>query len=213
MSPHPHQALPADPRTIELSYTHHHGMVDADTGEPEVWHVRAGIDTGDDESGCHVGDLQLVCIDPYRITDAVVVLDAYDADLGLIAETVLDQQEGGLQRDLEARLEPHGSDLLVLHEVQLNPQWRGHGIGVLLAGQAIKRLSGGCQAALCYPAPLDWPEREDPTQWQAAVATLSSVWSQLGFEHFRNGVHVLDLALVTLDNAIVRLQRRLQRHP
>lgn len=202
---------PADPHRIELSYTHRHDLFD-DADDPEIWHVRADTYTDDnDEPDCHVADLELVLIDPYRTSDAFVVLDSHDADLGLIAATVLDPTTGGLNPGLEAGLEPHGSRLVVLHDVQLHPEWRGFGIGVLLAGLAIKRLSGGCQAALCYPAPLDWPEDADPAQWQAAVAALSHLWSQLGFEHFRNGVYVLDLALVTLDEAVQRLQQRLER--
>ena len=49
----------------------------------------------------------------------------------------------------------------------------------------------------------------DPRQWRAAAA-LGRLWSRLGFEPFRNGVHVLDLALVTLDDAIQRLQQPLE---
>jgi hypothetical protein len=75
-----------------------------------------------------------------------------------------------------------------------------------LTRQAIQRLSGGCRAAACYPSPLNGPDNdqtdEDPIQRQVAVATLSEVWSQLGFKHFRDGVHVLDLALVILNEAI-----------
>lgn len=204
---------PADPRRIELSYTHRHDLLSGVDDEPEIWHARAGVYTDDsDEPLCHVADLELVLIDPYRTSDLLAVLDSYDADLGLIAATVLHPKTGGLHPDLEARLELLGSRLLILHHVHLSPQWRGYGIGVLLAGLAIKRLSGGCQAAICYPAPLDWPEDEEAAQWQAAVAALSEVWSHLGFEHFSNGVHVLDLALVTLDEAIHRLQQRLERH-
>jgi hypothetical protein len=50
------------------------------------------------------------------------------------------------------------------------------------------------------------PTGNGPRQWQAAAA-LGRLWSHLGFEPFRNGVHVLDLALVTLDDAIQRLQQ------
>lgn len=205
-STHPPHVAPADPQTIELSYTHRHSILD-DASDPQFWYVSADAHTGDAELVVHVGDLELVRVDPYR-EDTFAVLDGYDADLALIAETALDPRNCRVHPDLEARLEPHGSDLLILGQAQLAPAWRGRGIGVLMAGLAVKHLSGGCQAALCYPAPLDRPEDEDAATWHGAVESLSSVWSQLGFEHFRNGVHVLDLALVTLDEAIDRLQRQ-----
>lgn len=212
MIAHANTPLPAGPETIELRYTHRHGLFGTDTAEPETWTVTADVYTSDDEPDSHVGSLELVRVDPYRHADTALILDSYDADLGLIAATVLDTTHGGLARDLDDRLEAHGNDLLIIHELRLEPEWRGHGLGPLLAGLAIKRLSGGCQAAVCYPAPLDWDENDTTTRWDAATASLVATWSRLGFQHFRNGVHVLDLALVTLDDAIARLQHEV-RHP
>jgi hypothetical protein len=37
------------------------------------------------------------------------------------------------------------------------------------------------------------------------------VWSQLGFEHFRDGVYVLDLGTITLDEAVEQLRERISR--
>lgn len=212
MTGRPTQALPGDPQTIELRYTHRHGLFDTSLDEPEFWNVTADIYGDDDEPapGGHVGNLELVRVDPYRLADAALVLDSHDADLGLIATTVLDGRSGGLNGDLQARLEPHGSDLLILHGIELKAGWRGHGLGVLLAGLAIQRLSGGCQAAVCYPAPLDRDENSDSDPWDKAAARLATVSGTLGFRHFRNGVHVLDLAMVTLDDAVTGLQHRFQ---
>jgi len=53
---------------------------------------------------------------------------------------------------------------------------------------------------------------EDPVRRQAAVATLSEVWSRLGFEHFRDGVHVLDLNLVTVSESLQRLAKDAERY-
>lgn len=208
---------PADPYSIELSYTHRHHWASSADDDPEIWHVGAGVHPdGADEPISHVADIDIVLIDPYDTRNAFDILDSYDGDLGLIAETVLDPATGRLNPDLADRLEPHGSRLLILNQVQLRLEWPGFGIGVLLAGLAIKRLSGGCQAVVCYPAPLNGLDHgqadEDPVQRQVAEAALSEVWSQLGFEHFRDGVHVLDLALVTLDEAIERLRERLVQY-
>ena len=100
----------------------------------------------------------------------------------------------------------------LLHSVRLVPEWRGFGLGALLAGTAIRKLSGGARAAVCYPAPLNEPtqagtdDRGD-AEWDKAVVALQQAWSRLGFEHFRDGVHVLDLSLVTLDEKLGQLRK------
>jgi hypothetical protein len=48
---------------------------------------------------------------------------------------------------------------------------------------------------------------EDLVEREVAIACLSEVWSQLGFEHFREGVYVLDLDL-HLDESLEQLAQR-----
>lgn len=146
------------------------------------------------------------------------MLDGEDATLGRIAEVLFDPATGRLDPVLDAQLEPLGSRLLILKTVRLAPAWRGFGLGVLLAGTAIKKLSGGVRFAVCDPAPLpdtdvDFDEAEqDPVEQAVIFATLSEVWGQLGFEDFRDsGVHVLDLNLVTLDNCLQEQQKHAEK--
>ena len=146
------------------------------------------------------------------------MLDGEDATLGRIAEIVFDPATGQLDPVLDAQLEPLGSRLLILKTTQLTPAWRGFGLGVLLAGTAIKKLSGGVRFAVCDPAPLPDPDAdehevaEDPVEQVVISATLSEVWGQLGFEDYRDsGVHVLNLNLVTLDNCLQEQQKRPRR--
>ena len=44
------------------------------------------------------------------------------------------------------------------------------------------------------------------------IAALQQVWARLGFEHFRNGIHVLDLSLVTLDEKLRQLHHNAERY-
>jgi len=44
------------------------------------------------------------------------------------------------------------------------------------------------------------------------VATLQQVWARLGFEHFRDGVCILDLSLVTLDEKLRQLRKNAERY-
>ncbi len=205
---------PGDPWNITLTYQHdHRWWFDADTA-PETWHVSADIH---DDSGthvdAHVGDMNIVIVDIYDTRDPFSLLDGEEADLGLIAEVIFDAGNGRLDPDLDERLQPLGSRILILNSVRLTPRWRGFGLGVLLTGTAIKKLSGGVRAAVCYPAPIDelTVGELDDSERQRAITALGRVWAKLGFEHLRDGVHVLDLNLVTLDEHIERLRKNAER--
>jgi hypothetical protein len=73
------------------------------------------------------------------------------------------------------------------------------------------------RAAVCYPAPLNEPTGATPSgyddnAWDQAVTALQRTWAQLGFVHFRDGVYVLDLSLVTLDERLGQLSRAAERY-
>ena len=207
---------PDDPWNITLTYRHEQLWSSGANEEPESWHVSADVF---DDSGTHVkshvGDMIIVIVDIYQTRDPFGLLDGKDADLGAIAGTVFDARTGQLDPDLDDLLEPLGDRILILNSVRLTPEWRGFGLGVLLAGTAIKKLSGGVRAAVCYPAPTDEPADGEPDSHaprEQAIEALSRAWAQLGFEHFKDGVHVLDLSLVTLDESLGRLHKRAEQH-
>jgi GNAT superfamily N-acetyltransferase len=213
MTDAPGRVPPADPYDITLTYQHRHlWWFDADTA-PETWHVSADIyDDNGTHVVAHVGDMHIVAVDIYDTRDPFGLLDGEEADLGLIAETVF-SAGGRLDPELDDLLEPVGSRLLILNSVRLTPDWRGFGLGALLAGTAIKKLAGGGRAAVCYPAPID--EMDDELSEAArkrAIEALARVWAQLGFHHFRDGAHVLDLSLVSLDENLSRLRKNAERY-
>ena len=154
---------PDDPWNITLTYRHERLWSSGANEEPESWHVSADVF---DDSGTHVkshvGDMIIVIVDIYQTRDPFGLLDGEDADLGAIAGTVFDARTGQLDPDLDDLLEPLGDRILILNSVRLTPEWRGFGLGVLLAGTAIKKLSGGVRAAVCYPAPIGEPADGEP---------------------------------------------------
>ncbi len=150
-------------------------------------------------------------VDISATADPFSVLGGEDAALGVIAEALFDPATGRLAAELDELVEPTGSRLLILDSVRLAAEWRGFGLGVLLAGTAVEKLSGGARAAACYPTPLGEPgasREDDPVERGVAIATSSEVWAQLGFYHFQGGVHVLDLNQVTLDESLERLRKQ-----
>ena len=207
---------PDDPWNITLTCRHDQLWWSGANEEPESWHVSADVfDDSGTQVKSHVGDMIIVVVDVYQTRDPFGLLDGEDADLGAIAGTVFDARTGQLDPDLDDLLEPLGDRILILNSVRLIPEWRGFGLGVLLAGTAIKKLSGGVRAAVCYPAPTGEPadgEPDSPAAREHAIEALSRAWAQLGFEHFRDGVHVLDLSLVTLDESLGRLHKRAEQH-
>ena len=62
------------------------------------------------------------------------------------------------------------------------------------------------------PAATQNTTQGDPAERQKAVAALDRVWASLGFEHFRNGIHVLDLNLTTLDENLAQLRKNAERY-
>lgn len=204
---------PQDPSEITLTYQHRHYWWFGADDAPETWRVSADIGDG----GPHVGDMDITLVDIYETRDPFALLDGQDAELGHVAGAIFDAGDGELHPDLDDQLEAAGSRILIVHSVRLAPEWRGFGLGALLAGTAIRKLSAGARAAVCYPAPLTEqaearPDGYGDAEWDKAVAALRQVWASLGFEHFRDGVHVLDLSLVTLDERLGQLRRNAERY-
>lgn len=206
---------PADPSGIELRYTHSHHW--DDLGNPvEVWHVSMDVPDGEDRNGLpaahHVGDIEILLVNPDD-ADTEYCLAAQSDHLRAIAFKILDLDNtgSGMHPDLEARIEPlkhfepAGARLLIINHIKLAPEWRGFGLGILLAALVIERLSRGCRAAISTLVtalslmPDSAPGSIDPEE----------VWAQLGFEHFRDGIYVVDLAKSALYEAIDKLRHRL----
>jgi hypothetical protein len=207
----------ADPSSISLTYHHGHLWWYGPDDAPERWHVSADIcdDAGQPET--HVGDIHVVIVDIDETSDPFDLLDGESSDLGHIAGVLFEPGSGELDPDLDEQLEVFGSRVLILDTVRLTWEWRGLGLGVLLAGSAIKKLSAGARFAACYPAPLDDdpdpPGERSPAGSAArrkAIDALGRTWGKLGFEHFRDGVHVLDLGLVTFEENLRDLRETAQ---
>jgi len=181
---------------------------DAGGDVAESWYVntveeRWG-DDGDETATVDVCQMHLVRAQ-LEHPDLWDALDAMEADLEMVASTVLDPSTGSLADELEERIEPMHDQMLILNSAVLAPEWRGLGIGALLAGMALQTLAPGARLAVTYPAPLN--DAEGPAR-RAATVKLGRVWQQLGFEPFRDGVWVLDLALVGLDQGVAKLRKQ-----
>ncbi|MFB7763505.1 hypothetical protein [Streptomyces xiamenensis] len=192
---------PADPSRISLEYRHEHTL-DAQWDEStlEVWEVEAHINLGyqpqdaPDPELLVVGRMSFVRVKMHGPGNPWEAMDAYSGDLASVGETVLDVGSGEWSPAFDKFLEYPVGDLLVMDRVVLQPQWRGLALGPILAASVISRLSAGCAAVACEPAPADQREltiAED----ERAREKLAALWARIGFRPFRNGIHVLNCAL------------------
>lgn len=204
--------MPADPSLISLGYHHEHTLeafefddtlevwtvtmrIDADVlAESLAVHSDADQETLDAVEDIAVGRMSFVRVRMFGPEHPFFAMDSYTGDVARIGETVLDVASGEFDPAFEAALSHPVGDLLVMDRVILDPAWRGFGLGPILAGSAIRRLAQDCVAVVCEPGDADGREMTDE-QHREAAAKLGRLWSRIGFESFRQGVHFLDCHL------------------
>ncbi|WP_327411301.1 hypothetical protein OG458_41945 (plasmid) [Streptomyces sp. NBC_01281] len=204
--------LPADPSLITLTYQHEHLVQGFEFDETlEVWTVTARIDadtlaealsatTDMDQDALDavqdivVGRMSFVRVRMFGPDHPFDAMDSYTGDVARIGEVVLDVAGGEWTEAFETALAHPVGDLLVMDRVTLEPAWRRFGLGPVLAGAAIRRLSEGCVATVCEPGSADDRELSQAEHEEARVK-LGRVWEKIGFTPFQDGVHMLDCHL------------------
>ncbi|WP_081236541.1 hypothetical protein [Streptomyces viridosporus] len=179
----------------------------------ESWHVAVTYGTAGDEewedeedrdsrapaAGTEVGHLILWRLRDYTGDNRWEAADAESGDLEVIVSAVLGRSgRTGYSPVFEKAVTHPVGDLLILDRVSLDKAWRGFGLGPALAGEAIRRLSGGCCAVAVFPGMGEYPEdREEVTEAyrRQAKKKIAALWENIGFQPFRRGVWLLDTAL------------------
>ncbi|MFE1320946.1 hypothetical protein [Kitasatospora phosalacinea] len=216
MTYRPAAELPGDPGYLRFVYHHAHRADPYDDEDTlEQWHVSvlAPLDDEDDEEGAGddrdpdldsvIGRVRLYRLRDYTDGDRWSAADAESGDLEVIASTVLrgvKSGEPGYCKAFERQIESPVGDLLILDRVHLDEQWRGFGLGPVIAAEAIRRLSPGCCAVAAYPAMGEYPKGRDETtetDRRRAKKKIAALWESIGFERFREGVWLLDTAQQT----------------
>jgi len=198
--------LPADPASIRLSYLHEHSWND-DPAAAEVWDVSVDAYLHDDADPSHIGNIEIVIVDTFHNLNPLAALQDLGIDLGPVPGLLFNPATGRLAADLDERWEPHNSRVLILNWVELEPEWQGYGLGLVLAGAAIKRLSAGARAVVSCPR-VDHATSMDDEYSLYEVVRLQAVCEELGFEHVRDDMFDLDLSFTTLDDALAVLTKR-----
>lgn len=141
----------------------------------------------DEEDRCEhrlqVGELELVKVRWGGSQNPFWAMEEESQSLHEMATVIFNEEHDGFVEEFEELTDFGGSDVLVLYKAELAPAWRGFNLGVYLANDAIRRLSGGCGVVMVHPTPID-SSGMTKEAWDRARVRLSETWAQLGFVRY-----------------------------
>jgi GNAT superfamily N-acetyltransferase len=155
-----------------------------------------------------IGRLQLLAIDLVRCADPWGALDASNADVAHIGDTVFDMNTGQLADRFDQRLSRRGTWVLLLDYVELAPEWQARNVAALLVAESLDQLCRACRVVLGLPGPLERRPGLSDEQHAEAVRRMQAMWSRVGFVPFEENVWFLDPNVGTLEQNLRTLRRQ-----
>jgi GNAT superfamily N-acetyltransferase len=185
-----HQPLPRKVSEVQLTLSSTRAVGPAEVAGFQRWEMTARVpDAGGD--GSRVGGVSVLEVDLLTCDDPWGALDGSNEDIAHMGGAVFDEMTGQLSEALESRLGRSGSRVLVLDRVELEPAWQGHNVAALLVAETLEWMRLGTRVAVCLPAPLHRGDAS-PEQYDESIRRMQQVWSQVGFQPFRDGVWLLE---------------------
>jgi GNAT superfamily N-acetyltransferase len=178
-------------------------LVDAPAfGHIERWTVTVLVDDPAADRRRDIGYARLIVL---NLEPGVTLADLADVASGdwvdiSPLETRTDT-ETGLARD--DNTEAAEMSVLVLERLRIEPDYRGNGLGPIVAACAILRLGRGCRLAACYPAPFETSQA--CADRDRSIEALGRIWAKVGFTPWNDGVWMLDLQTTDVRDALKRL--------
>ncbi|MFI6421918.1 hypothetical protein ACIBG6_31480 [Streptomyces sp. NPDC050842] len=98
-----------------------------------------------------------------------------------------------------------------MDRVSLDEQWRGHGLGAILATEAIHRLMAGCRAVACSPGVTDLSSDRlrNRAEWDRVNAKIARGGERIGFRSYTGTVYLLSPASLELEDQREAMRGRL----
>src|SRR6266516_6290237 len=141
----PPKPLPFAPGDLVLDYSleqRAHAFVDSFDRAVEQWSVKVTAETGDDGAGpervYQVGWSSVTLLRDDSAVDLYEVLDAVDGDHETIGATIFDADTGDLAPAREEKLMLPAGDILMCDRTWVEPQYRGHDLGVVIKAMTIR---------------------------------------------------------------------------
>lgn len=122
-----------------------------------------------------VGSMTFFKVHLDRGRNAFWAMEEESEELYEAAQVLLDPATGNFTDEVGEVLEYVGSALLVMDRVTLQEPWRGHGLGAVLAMEAMYRLMAGCRAVACSPGVTDLSGNrlKDRAEWDRVYAKIA----------------------------------------
>src|SRR6185437_7168848 len=88
--------------------------------------------------------------------------------------------------------------ILLLTRMEIKPEYRGHGAGLVAIRALIDVFGRGCGLVVCKPFPLQYKDEvaeADRKEFEKALEKLRKYWSRLGFQRVaETDLYALSLA-------------------
>ncbi|MFD5765388.1 hypothetical protein ACFWIN_06150 [Streptomyces sp. NPDC127049] len=198
--------LPGDPSELRLRISYTDELADTPQADTlERWDVSVLHTEGT------VGSITFYRVHLDRGMNAVRVMEEESEELDEIAQALLDPSTGGFTEDASSSLPYVGSSLLVMDKVTLDKPWRGHGLGAILATEAIHRLMAGCRAIACSPGVTDLSSDRlrNQTEFDRVTTKIARGWELIGFRRYQGNVYLLSPASLELEEQRGAMRGRL----
>ncbi|MFD5108992.1 hypothetical protein [Streptomyces cinereoruber] len=197
--------LPGDPSELRLRISYFDDLGDTPQADTlERWDVAILHDEAE------VGMMTFYRVHLDRGRNAFRAMEEESEELYETAQALLDPETGNFTEDVGGQLEYVGSALLVIDRVTLDAPWRGHGLGAILATEAIHRLMAGCRAVACSPGITDLSDGRLRTraEWDRVNSKVTRGWERIGFRLYQGTVYLLSSTSLELEEQRGALRAR-----
>lgn len=157
-------------------------------GEPTEYILHyTGIVLGGEDLDVHVGKVEFYVVDllkaVYAGESAWWVLDSLDSSLAHFCE-LIHAKGNRFKPSIEAIAGEDLGRILALGLIEIEPSYRGKGLGLRAMELICRRMGGDCSLAVLKAFPTQWEGRvaEDPKAFRRDRARLVSYYRRAGFE-------------------------------
>jgi hypothetical protein len=133
--------------------------------------------------------------------------DGVDGSIAEYWELLFDMESGYWKEEIQDEYGASGSDLLIIHSMEIRPKFRGTGVGPAVINKTVDIFGPVCGLVACKPWPLQFSPaflgdrkalkrlKAPAVERDEAVHKLRAYWSRLGFWPLgETGIHVLGMA-------------------
>ena len=167
------------------------------------------IEDGDKDER-NIGKITFWLFDPYRAAEAdVPMCDLLDAPSAETAELLELFPNDDWSPQVVAALggSPPSAGILFLERMDIGEQWRGRGIGLVVADTIIRAYSADCGIVALKPFPVQFSGKGDDPNYRPALQKLKRYWSRLKTKRVKGSDLLIidpDLTRPTIDEILAR---------